>query len=65
MSKKKLVLEAKDDGHVVQLTITRYDEVGGVEIGPIQVYADSTLSFPSPVVEEWMRDMAVLFAERL
>jgi hypothetical protein len=65
MSKKRLVLVAEDDGQHVTLKIERYDEVAGVEIGPIQVYDDAILSFPSPVVEEWMRDMAVLFAERL
>lgn len=65
MAKKKLVLVAEDDGQHVVLTIERYEEVGGVEIGPLPVYTDSILSFPSPVVEEWMRDMAVLFAERL
>lgn len=65
MAKKKLVLVAEDDGTTVKLNIERWEEVGGVEIGPIPVFTDSTLAFPSPVVEEWMRDMAVMFAERL
>ena len=65
MANRKLVLTAHDDGTTVKLSIELYETVGGVEIGPNLVHQDTTLAFPAPVVEEWMRDMAVMFAERL
>lgn len=65
MARKKLVCTALDDGTSVTLTIHREETVGGVEIGPIPVFEGSILSFPTPVVEDWQRDMAVLFVERL
>lgn len=65
MADRKLFLTAHDDGTTVTLTINLYEKVAGVEIGPKLIHTDTTLSFPAPVVEEWMRDMAVMFAERL
>lgn len=65
MSKRRLAVEIMDDGETVSMTVNRYDTVAGVEIGPTSVFDGSVLSFPSPVVEDWQRDMVVLVAERL
>lgn len=65
MSKRRLAVEIIDDGETVSMTVNRYDTVAGVEIGPTSVFDGSVLSFPSPVVEDWQRDMVVLVAERL
>jgi hypothetical protein len=65
MPKRRLVVEVWDDTQTTEFHITRYDEVGGVEIGPIEVGSIQRLSFPSPTVEEWMRDMAVCVVELL
>lgn len=65
MPRKKLVCTALDDGTTVTVTIHREETVGGVEIGPIKVFEGSVLSFPCGQVEDWQRDMAVLFVERL
>lgn len=65
MPKRQVVLTALDDGTTVSLSIIRRDYVGGVEIGPIPVFEGSILSFQEDQVEQWMRDMAVLFLERL
>ncbi len=65
MAKRKLVCTAEDDGVTVTLTIDLYETIGSSQVGPSRVFEGSILSFPSPVVEEWQRDMAVLFVERL
>lgn len=65
MADRKLVLTAHDDGEHVEFLIELYETIGGVEIGPKKVFDTATLSFPAPVVEEWMRDMAVQFVEYL
>lgn len=65
MPKRKLVVEVEDDGTTVQMTVNRYETIGGVEIGPTLVFDGSVLSFPSSVVEDWQRDMVVMVAERL
>lgn len=65
MADRKLVLTAVDTGQTVTFTIELYETIGGVEIGPKKVFETSTLAFPAPVVEEWMRDMAVQFVEYL
>lgn len=65
MSKRRLVVEVEDDGTTVTMTVIRFETVGGVEIGPTPVFEGSVLSFPSPVVEDWQRDMVVMVAERL
>lgn len=65
MSKRRLVVEIEDDGTTVAMTVRRFESVAGVEIGPTLVFDSSVLSFPSPVVEDWQRDMVVMVAERL
>lgn len=65
MPKRSMQMTAVDDGLTVALSITRTDVVGGVEIGPIPVFQGDLLSFPTDQVEDWMRDVAVLFVERL
>jgi hypothetical protein len=65
MPKRRLSVEIEDDGTTVVMTVRRYETVGGVEIGPTLVFDGSVLSFPSPVVEDWQRDMVVMVAERL
>lgn len=65
VSRRRLVVEIEDDGTTVTMTVRRYEHVAGVEIGPTSVFDGSVLSFPSPVVEDWQRDMVVMVAERL
>ena len=65
MPKRRLVVEVEDDGTTVSMTVNRFESVGGVEIGPTLIFDASVLSFPSPVVEDWQRDMVVMVAERL
>lgn len=65
MPKRRLVVEVWDDGQTSEFHITRYDEVGGVEIGPIEVASVQRLSFPTGSVEDWQRDMAVCAVELL
>lgn len=65
MPKRKLVCTAEDDGITVRLTIDLYETIGSSQVGPSRLFDGQVLSFPSPQVEEWARDMAVLFAERL
>lgn len=65
MPKRRLVVEVEDDGTTVSMTVNRFESVGGVEIGPTLIFDGSVLSFPSPVVEDWQRDMVVMVAERL
>lgn len=65
MSKRRLVVDVVDDGTTVVMTVQRFETVAGVEIGPTSVFDGSVLSFPSPVVEDWQRDMVVMVAERL
>lgn len=65
MPKRRLVVEVCDDGQTVDFHLTRYEEVGGVEIGPIEVGSVQRLAFPSPTVEDWQRDMAVCVVELL
>jgi hypothetical protein len=65
MPKRRLVVEVEDDGTTVSMTVNRFESVGGVEIGPTLIFDSSVLSFPSPVVEDWQRDMVVMVAERL
>ena len=65
MAKRRLAVEVIDDEHTVQIRITRYEFVGGVEIGPIQVGSVQRLSFPIEMVEDWQRDMAVQVVELL
>ena len=65
MPKRRLSVEIEDDGTTVSMTVTRFETVGGVEIGPTPVLDGSVLSFPSDVVEDWQRDMVVMVAERL
>lgn len=65
MAKRRLVVEVWDDGQTSEFHITRYEEVGGVEIGPIEVGAVQRLSFPTASVEDWQRDMAVCVVELL
>lgn len=65
MPKRRLVVEVWDDGQTAEWHVTRYDEVGGVEIGPIEVGTVQRLSFPSPTVEDWQRDMVVAAVEIL
>lgn len=65
MPKRRLVVEVWDDGQTSEFHITRYEEVGGVEIGPIEVGSVQRLSFPTGSVEDWQRDMAVCVVELL
>lgn len=65
MSKRKLVLEVEDDGTTVQLQIDLWETIGSSQVGPQRLFEGAVLSFPSPEVGEWARDMAVLFVERL
>lgn len=65
MPKRRLVVEVWDDGQTTEFHITRHEEVGGVEIGPIEVGSVQRLSFPTATVEEWQRDMAVCVVELL
>lgn len=65
MADRKLVMTAHDDGQTVELTVELYERIGSSQVGPQPIFKGSVLSFPSPVQEEWMRDMAVLLAERL
>lgn len=65
MPKRRLVVEVFEEETTTEFHITRYDTVGGVEIGPIEVGSVQRLSFPSPTVEDWMRDMAVCVVELL
>jgi hypothetical protein len=65
VAKRKLVLVADDNGETTQFAIHLYETVAGVEIGPKLVFETAVLSFPAPVVEEWMRDMAVQMVEYL
>ena len=65
MAKRRLAVEVVDDEQTVQIRITRYEFVGGVEIGPIQVGSVQRLSFPIDLVEDWQRDMAVQVVELL
>lgn len=65
MAKRRFVVEVFDDGQTVEFHMTRFEEVGGVEIGPIEVGTVSRLSFPCPSVEDWQRDMAVCVVELL
>lgn len=65
MAKRRLLIEVQEDGPVTEFIISRYDTVGGVEIGPIEVGALQRLTFESGSVEDWMRDMAVCVVELL
>jgi hypothetical protein len=65
MPKRKLVLEVEDDGTTVQLSIDLWETIGSSQVGPTRLFEGGVLSFPSPDVGEWARDMAVLFVERL
>lgn len=65
MPKRRLVVEVWDDGQTTEFHITRHEEVGGVEIGPIEVGSVQRLSFPTESVEDWQRDMAVCVVELL
>jgi hypothetical protein len=65
VASRKLVLTASDDGQAVHFQIELYETIGGVEIGPKMVFETTILAFPAPVVEEWMRDMAVQMVEYL
>lgn len=65
MARRKLVLTAEDDGTTVRLTIEAYEGIGSSQVGPTVLLDGSILSFPVPAVEDWRRDMAVLFVERL
>ena len=65
MARRKLVLTAEDDGHTVHLTVQEWQGIGSSQVGPEQLLDHSMLSFPVPAVEDWRRDMAVLFVERL
>jgi len=65
VANRKLVLTATDDGTTTVFKVQLYETIGGVEIGPKEVFHTAVLSFPAPVVDEWMRDMAVQIAEYL
>jgi len=63
--KRKLVCTAEDDGITVSLTIHLYETIGSSQVGPSPLFEGQVLAFPTPQVNDWARDMAVLFAERL
>lgn len=65
MARRKLRVEAVDDGQTITLVVQREETVGNVEIGPIPVVDSSVLSFPVDDVDQWQRDMIVLVLERL
>lgn len=65
MARRKLRVEALDDGQTITLVVQREETVGNVEIGPIPVVESSVLSFPVDDVDQWQRDMIVLVLERL
>lgn len=65
MARRKLSVEAVDDGQTITLVVQRGETVGNVEIGPIPVVESSVLSFPVDDVDQWQRDMIVLVLERL
>jgi len=65
MARRKLRVEAVDDGQTITLVVQREETVGNVEIGPIPVVEWSVLSFPVDDVDQWQRDMIVLVLERL
>ena len=64
MARRKLRVEAVDDGQTITLVVQREETVGNVEIGPIPVVESSVLSFPVDDVDQWQRDMIVLVLER-
>ena len=65
MARRKLRVEAVDDGQTITLVVQREETVGNVEIGPIPVVDSSVLSFPVDDVDQWQRHMIVLVLERL
>ena len=65
MARRKLRVEAVDDGQTITLVVQREETVGNVEIGPIPVVESSVLSFSVDDVDQWQRDMIVLVLERL
>ena len=65
MPRRKRVMEVEDDGTVVRLLINEYEWIGSSQVGPTCLLDHSMMSFPTPAVEDWRRDMAVLFVERL
>lgn len=65
MTRRRLLIEVDDDGQVLDVKVWRYEGVGTAAIGPIPVADIQRLSFPSPVVEDWQRDVAVQVVELL
>lgn len=58
-------MTAEDDGTTVTLRIEAYEGIGSSQVGPTVLYDSTVLSFPVPAVEDWRRDMAVMFVEAL
>jgi hypothetical protein len=65
MARRKIVFTAEDDGHTVRLVVEEWEGIGSSQVGPELLMDQSMMSFPVSAVEDWRRDMAVLFVERL
>lgn len=65
MAKRQLVLTATDDGCTLDLKIEEYETIGSSQVGPTLLFRSTLLSFCQQPVEDWRRDVAVIFAEHL
>lgn len=65
MPRRELRFTVVDDGTTVHLKVEEWEQIGSSQVGPTCLLDQSVLSFPVPAVEDWRRDMAVLFVERL
>lgn len=65
MPTRKIQFTAVDDGVHVKLDINEWRLVGSTWVAEGAPLRIDILSFPGGSLEDWRRDMAVLFVERL
>lgn len=65
MPSRKIVFEAVDDGVHVQMDVREWTLIGSTWVEVEPVLRVNVLSFPGGTNEDWRRDMAVQFVERL
>lgn len=63
--RRRLLLAVEDDGSTQTYVIQRFEYIGDVEIGPMEVAKFQCLSFPTYSVEDWQREMVEHMREHL
>jgi len=65
VSAQHVHIHLQDDGVTLELEVSYFTAVGGLEVGPRVLFQTDLLSSPAPDLAAWIKDSLVQVIERL